>query len=471
MARMPRLNLNDGEIARAGELLAGFLREYENCLASRPVFPPLDREVLDRLWSQPFPEDGIGVDALFHEIGAAVVPNSTTIAHPRFLAYVLPPPNGMAPFAEAIAATLNQNCNFWQLSPAASVIERKVLAWLAELFGFPESAGGILTSGGSMATLTALAVAIRDRGPRDFDRRGLQEHAPPLVVYTSAEAHRSVEKAAMILGLGLDHVRKVPVDSEFRMRPDLLAEAVRADRAAGRQPFCLVATAGTVNTGAIDPLAELGEFCRRENLWLHVDGAYGALYALSERVRPRLLPAGAADSLSLDPHKLLFAPLEAGCVLVRDREKLRRAFFMASSYLTVDEDPLLINFLDYGPQLSRNFKAFKIWCALRAFGVKAFAEAVDHTLEIARYMGERIAEAPDLELLAPVTLSAVCFRVRGADNARILARIVEEGTALLGPVQLGGLAGIRACVANYRTEREDIDIILTRVRELANEPR
>jgi len=467
---VPGLNLSDSEIARGGELLTAFLRELEQSPATRPVFPKLDRPALSKLLEQPFPEDGIGIDRLFQEIASEVVPNSTAIAHPRFLAYVLPPPNGIAPFAEAIAAALNQNCNFWQLSPAASVIERSVLAWLAGLFGFPESAGGILTSGGSMATLIALATALRDRGREDFERQGLQGQASPLVVYASAEAHRSVEKAAVILGIGLDHVRKIAVDGQFRMRVDLLAEAVREDRESGRTPFCVVATAGTVNTGAIDPIDALADFCGRESLWLHVDGAYGALYVLSGEIRPQLLPCARADSMAIDPHKLLFAPLEAGCILVRDRENLRRAFRYAASYLTVEEDPLLTNFLDYGPQLSRNFKAFKIWCALRVFGVRAFVEAVEHTLEIARYMAQRVEADQYLELLAPVTLSAVCFRVRHADNRRILARLVEEGTAILGPVGIRGTLGIRACVANYRTGRADVDLILDRLRALSSLP-
>lgn len=463
---MPRLHLTASQIARGGELLTALLSDLEQSLPQRAVFPELDRAVLSRLFEQPFPQEGIGVDRLFHEISTEVVPNSTAIAHPRFLAYVLPPPNGIAPFAEAIAAALNQNCNFWQLSPAASAIEQKVLAWLAGLFGFPQAAGGILTSGGSMATVIALAAAIRDRRPQDFEARGLQGQASPLVLYASAEAHRCVDKAAVLLGLGLDHLRRIPVDRDFRMRLDLLADSVRQDRASGRTPFCVVATAGTVNTGAIDPLDALADFCSRERLWLHVDGAYGALYVLSDRIKPQLLPCARADSMALDPHKLLFAPLEAGCVLVRHRETLRRAFRYAASYLTVEDDPLLTNFLDYGPQLSRNFKALKIWCALRAFGVRAFVEAVDHTLEIARYMESRIAAFPQFELLAPVTLSAVCFRVRGADNRRILGRLVQEGTALLGPVEIAGTLGIRACIANYRTETADIDLILDRLRAL-----
>ncbi len=457
------LNLTDREIETAGRLLTEFLRTFEASIPARPVLPPLDREILTQLLTQPFPQQGIGIDRLFAEIVEKIVPNSTTIAHPRFLAYVLGPPNGIAPFAEAIAATLNQNCNFWQLSPAASVIERNVISWLAGLFEFPETAGGLFTSGGSMATLAALSAAIHDKGPADFRRRGLQFIASPLVIYTSEEAHRCVEKDAVILGLGLDHVRKVPADSEFRMRVDLLDAAVRQDRKGGMQPVCVVAAVGTINTGAIDPIEDLADFCARENLWLHVDGAYGGLFVLSQRIRSQLLACGRADSIALDPHKLLFAPLEAGCLIVRDRETLRRAFDFTSPYLTVDPDPLFTNYLEYGPQLSRSFKAFKIWCSLQALGLKAFTDAVEHTLDIARYMGERIQAEKAFELLAPVSLNAVCFRLRDRDNQKALARLVEGGTALLGPVQVRGRLGIRACIANYRTERSDIDIIVERL--------
>lgn len=466
------LNLSDRDIERAGCLLTEFLRTFEQSLPAQAVLPRLDRAALAEILVQPFPDAGIGIDHLFREITETVAPNSTVIAHPRFLAYVLGPPNGIAPFADAIAATLNQNCNVWQLSPAASVIERKVISWFADLFAFPDTAGGLMTSGGSMATQVALSSAIQDKYPGDFRRVGLQASRSPLVVYTSEEAHGCVDKAAVVLGLGLDNVRKIPVDAAFRMRPDLLAAAVRADRKAGHQPFCVVATAGTVNTGAIDPLAELSHMCAREELWLHVDGAFGALFILSPRLKEHVLPCGMADSLALDPHKLLFAPLEAGCVVVRDRATLERAFRFSASYLTVDHDPLLTNFMDYGPQLSRSFKAFKIWCALRALGVRAFTDAVEQTLDIARYMAERIQAEPLLELLAPVPLTAVCFRLSNADDAgnqQVLARLVDEGTALLGPVRVGGRWGIRACITNYRTTSADIDVILERLMRLGTQ--
>jgi aromatic-L-amino-acid decarboxylase len=458
------LNLSDVDLARAGELLTDLLRGYEKSLGTRPVMPRLDRHQLSELLTEPFPEAGLGVGSLFQQIEAKVLPNSTIVAHPRFLAYVLGPPNGIAPFAEAIAAALNQNCNFWQLSPAASVVERKVVNWLGSLFDYPETAGGILTSGGSMATLMALAAAVHCKSPIDIRRAGLSALDSPLIVYTSEEAHGCVEKGAAILGIGLDNVRKIPVDSDFRMRVDALESAIAQDRKAHKSPLCVVATAGTVNTGSIDPIDDVAEVCARENLWLHVDGAYGALFALSERMKGFLSPCGRADSIALDPHKLLFVPLEAGCLIVRDRQTLRKAFHFASSYLTVEEDPLLTNFLEYGPQLSRGFKAFKIWCALQVFGVGAFRATHERTLGLAQYMALRIIGEPLLELMARVNLTAVCFRFKnGASNRTVLRSLIDEGTALLGPVVLNGRDGIRACVANYRTTERDIDLVIDRL--------
>jgi aromatic-L-amino-acid/L-tryptophan decarboxylase len=464
------LSLSDRELATAGKLLAEFLRSFERSLDERRVMPALDRNQLSELFAAPFPESGIGVESLFRDIQEKVLPNCTTVAHRRFLAYVLGPPNGIAPYAEAIAAALNQNCNFWQLSPAASVIERKVISWLGSLFGFPDTAGGILTSGGSMATLIALSVAMHEKAPIDLRKRGLSALDAPLVVYTSEEAHGSVEKGAAILGLGLDHVRKIPVDSNFRLRVDLMERAIEEDRRAGMIPFCVVAAAGSVNTGAIDPIDDIADLCTREGLWLHVDGAYGALFVLSDQMKPHLLPCGRADSIALDPHKLLFAPLEAGCVIVRDRDKLRKTFHFTSSYPSVAKDSLLMNFLEYGPQLSRGFKAFKIWCSLQTFGVQAFRIAAERMLELSRYMAARVTAERSLELLAPVHLTAVCFRFKsGVSSHAVLARLVEEGTAILGPVRVSGCDGIRACITNHRTNESDIDLVMDRLLQLGKQ--
>jgi aromatic-L-amino-acid/L-tryptophan decarboxylase len=463
---MRSLSLDDRERAVAGQLLVGFLDDYERSIPAPRIVPDVDRDALAALLRTPFPAHGVGVERLFAEIESTVVPNSTAIAHPRYLGYVLGPPNGIGPYAEAIAATLNQNCNLAQLSPAASVIERSVVAWLIGLFDMPDAAGGVITDGGSMANLIGIAAALVDRRSA-FRAEGLQSGGPPLVLYTSEEAHRCIDKAAMLLGLGLDHLRRLPTDEEFRLDVDALRAEIVADRAAGREPFCVIATAGTVMTGAIDPLDALADLCAEEGLWLHVDGAFGALFVLAERLRDQLALCGRADSIALDPHKLLFAPLEAGCVLVRDRAALRRAFAVHASYAKGADDPLMVDYMDYGPQLSRGFKAFKIWCALRAFGTDAFRAAIDSSLDLADQLGERIDADPALELLAPVTTTAVCLRIPGADHQAALQTLLYDGTALLGPAEVRGRSGIRACVTNYRTTPGDVDLVADRLSELA----
>lgn len=468
------LVLNDGERRLANDLLGRFLDEYEQGLADRPILPDVDRDTLAELLDEGFPAEGVGVEGFFRDLDERILPNSTAVAHPRFLAYVLGPPNGIGAYADTVAATLNQNCNFWQLSPAANVIERSVLTWLAGLFGFDtDRSGGILTTGGSIATLNALTTALHDRRP-DFRRTGLQTGGAPLVVYTSAEAHRCVDKAAGILGLGLDNVRRIPTDENQRMRVDLLAEAIRTDREAGREPFCVVVTTGTVTTGAIDPVAEIADLAEAEDLWLHVDGAYGALFVLAEQTASLFSAVSRADSVALDPHKLLFAPLEAGCLLVKDAEKLRRAYAYSSSYLTVQEDPLMRDYMDYGPQLSRNFKALKIWAALRTFGTEAFRSALSSMLDLSTYLAQRVEQEPSLRLMAPVMLTAVCVHVPGLSHeghTELLAKLAAEGTALLGPAVVDGQAGMRACVTNHRTTRVDIDTIVGRLVELVTELR
>jgi glutamate/tyrosine decarboxylase-like PLP-dependent enzyme len=460
------LLLTDDERDRAGARLVALLDGYERGLPKADVLPALDRARLAELLATPMPERGIGVDALFDRWEDTILPNSTTVAHPRFLAYVLGPPNGIAPYAEAVAAAINQNCNFSQLSPAASVVERAVLEWLASVVGFPATSKGILTGGGSLATLQALATALYDRVP-GFHATGLQRDAAPLVVYTSVEAHRSVDKAAAILGIGLDNVRHVRTDSRHRMDVDALRAAIEQDRRDGLRPWCVVATCGTVSTGSVDPFDAIADLCAVEDLWLHVDGAYGALFLLSEDMRSLMGGCARADSITLDPHKLLFASLEAGCVLVSDGAKLRDAHAFDSSYLTVADDELMTDYMDYGPQLSRNFKAFKVWSALQAFGVEAFRAANERTLELAQRLGRGIEATPGLTLLAPVTLTAVCFAVDGAspaEHAALLETLAAENVALLGPVVVAGKRGIRACITNHRTSTADIDLILERLR-------
>jgi aromatic-L-amino-acid decarboxylase len=468
---VPVLSLTEDEREEAGRLLTAFFDDYERSIPQRPVFPAIDREVLSRLLRTPFPDKGIGVDGLFRAVNEKILPNTTTLSHPRFLAFVAGPGNGIAPYADAIATTVNQNCAVWQGGPVASVIEQSVVAWLAGLFGYGDRAGGIVTAGGSLATLDALATMLHARRPQ-FRERGLQTAGPPLVVYASAEAHWCVDKAAAILGIGVDNVRRVAVDDHYQMRCDALEAMIRADRAAGLEPACVVATPGTINTGAIDPIGTIADVCAHEDLWLHLDAAYGGLFVLSERLHDAFEACARADSIAVDPHKLLFASYEAGCLLVRDRTNQTRAFAFSPSIVTVEADPLVVNYMDYGSQLSRGFKAFKIWSALQTFGVEAFKSATDQTLDLAQYMAELVEAEPYLELIAPVPLTAVCFQIKNAseaDHAAALARLSEEGTAFLNPVRLDGRHGLRACVGNFRTTRSDIDLVVARVARIASQ--
>jgi aromatic-L-amino-acid decarboxylase len=448
---------------KAGRFLGELLANYEVELANLPVFPNINREAMRAILDEPLPEEGRTLEELFQEFRDVIVPNSTQVAHPRFLPYVLPSPNGISAFAEALASALNQNCNLWTLSPAANAIEQRVISWFHELFAFPKGSGGIITSGGSMANLTALVVARDTYLGKHARTDGLQGRTSPLVLYASQEVHNSVDKGAVILGIGLNQVRHIPCDDQFRMRLDVLKETVLRDRREGFSPFCVVGSAGTVTTGAIDPLDALADFCGEEHLWLHIDGAYGALAILSERMRKQLLPAGRAHSLALDPHKLLFNSLEAGCVLVRDAEAMRSTYSFVPSYLSMVSDVDFLNYAEYGPQLSRSFKALKVWWSLRAYGRKAYAKAIDQLFGLASYMGDRIQAEPELELMAPVGFNAVCVRCRklsDSQNANVLARLMSEGVAFLGRAQVNGQFCLRACFMNLRTTRNDVDMIL-----------
>ena len=455
--------------AQAAALLADFSARYLAGVAERPVFPPIDRPALAALKHQPMPRDGQSLQSLFDEFEDVVVPNSTHTAHPRFLPYVQPSPNALSPYADQLAAVVNQNCNLWQLSPAANAVEQAVLRWFAELFGLPETTGGVITSGGSMANLVALTAARDHALGAEARSMGLQGRGKALVLYTSDEVHSSIDKAVSMLGLGTRHLRHVATDDAFRMRLDLLAQAVAADRSAGLQPFCVVASAGTVTTGANDPIAELSAFCKAQGLWLHVDGAYGALTALSPRFRGPMSAIGLADSVSLDPHKFLFCAFEAGCVLVRNRQHLRHAFHAQPSYLTMSEDPDFIDFANQGPQLSRAFKALKVWWSLKHYGAETYGRVIERMHDLALTLGQRIEAHPAFELLAPVVFNCVCFRRKGLDDAgnqKVLKQLVDRGDAFLGPASVKGRTGLRACFMNLRTEAADVDFIIDRLAAL-----
>jgi glutamate/tyrosine decarboxylase-like PLP-dependent enzyme len=370
-----------------------------------------------------------------------------------------------------------------------------VIAWLGTLIGYDKHARGLLTSGGSMANLIALLVAHRRRSGSETARKGLWNSGPPMTVYASAEVHMSIAKAADILGFGRDHVRSIACDNRMRMDVLDLRGRIQEDLSKGFRPFCLVASAGTVNTGAVDPLVDVAAVAREFDVWFHVDGAYGAPGILDPRKKYLFAGIDQADSVSLDPHKWLYVPVDAGCLLFRDDASVKAAFNTEDAdYIKIHglADDETFAYWDYGVELSRRFRALKVWLTLRYYGVRRIAEAISEDIALAEYLGEVVCQAEDFELLAPVELSICCFRYVGVSNKerlrnasgseldQINAELDHLNERILGIVQKGGRAyvsnatvngrfGLRACITNFRTTKTDIDETVEVVRDAARQ--
>jgi glutamate/tyrosine decarboxylase-like PLP-dependent enzyme len=379
----------------------------------------------------------------------------------RFLGYVMGSGEPVGAAADLLASVLNQNLTGWRSSPSGVTVERTVVRWLAEAIGCAGFTGS-LTGGGSPANLMGLAMAREAKAPAN------EAGARPGAVYASEQVHMSTGKAVALLGLGREHLRLVPVDDAFRMRVDLLEEAIRGDRAAGLAPLAVVASAGTVNTGAIDPVAAIADVAAREGLWLHVDGAYGALAALAA---PGLFgPLARADSLSLDPHKWLYQAVDCGCLLFKDRALARRTFGHAGDYTrSFSEDPLEgFVFFDESLELSRRFRALRLWASIQFHGLAAFRAAIARDLAHARALAARVDREPSLERLAPVELSAVCFRARfdrdaDARNQALLQAVNRRGRVYLSNATIRGAFALRACFTNHRTTDADVQAVVDEV--------
>jgi len=433
-------------LQRASEMAA----VHWESLPQRPSYPATSGLQLKQLFEQQLPEKGFG-DAAFDDF--ATIADNIRPGNGRFFGYVLGSGEPVAAIADLLASALNQNLTAWRSAPAAVTIKRTVVLWLAKAIGC-DGFTGSLTGGGSSANLMGLAMAREAKLPAN------DAGAQAGTVYASEEAHMSISKAVALLGLGRANLRLVPVDSGFRMRTDALAEMIQQDKKAGKRPIAVVATAGTVNTGAIDPLTDIGDIAKREDLWFHVDGAYGALAAIAQPEKFQGLAL--ADSLSLDPHKWLYQPLDCGCLLFRDPAAARRAFSDAGDYAKVmNTDPVEgFAFFDESMELSRRFRALKIWISLRYHGLAAFRAAIQRDLDHAQMLAKKIEANSNLELMAPVGLSAVCFRVRGKDNAKILPRIIQRGRVYISNATIRGEFALRACFVNHRTTPADVQLIV-----------
>jgi len=449
-----KLNMSPEEFRHWGHRVVDWIAHYLEHIREYPVLAQVEPgELVSRL-PKAAPEEGEPMEAIFEDFESRILPAVTHWNHPRFHAYfsVSASPPGI--LAEALIAALNMNGMLWKTSPASTELEQVTLGWLRDWLGLPERFFGVIHDTASLNAVHAIAAA-RFRADPEVRRRGQTQ---PLTLYTSELAHSSIEKGAMVLGIGLDNVRKIGVDEAWRMRADLLEEAVRRDLAERRTPFCVCATVGTTGVTSIDPVPEIASVAERYGLWLHVDAAYGGAAAVAEEFRWVLAGAERADSLVVNPHKWLFTPLDLSVLYTPHPDLLRRAFSVVPEYLRTSEDSRAVNLMDYGVPLGRRFRALKLWFIMRYFGRRAVAEIIRRHIGWAQQLAGWLAADSRFELAAPAPLSVVCFRLKGSDeaNRRLLDAVNAAGRAYLSHTVLEGRYVIRFAVGHIATTEEDV---------------
>ena len=479
------LEMDSGAFREIGHRLVDQIADR---LAALPDGPVVRDETVDEVRralgaAQGLPRDGTDAGRLVSAATDLLFDHSLFNGHPRFFGYITSSPAPIGMFGDFLAAALNQNAGAWRLAPLATEIEAQTVRWIADLIGFPVNCGGLLVSGGNMANFVCLVAARAAQASWDVRKEGIAREGRRLLVYASAETHTWIHKAADVTGLGTDAIRWIPTDAEQRMDTRMLRRAIDEDLALGHQPFFVVGTAGSVGTGAVDPLEDLAAICREYGLWFHVDGAYGALAARAPGSPASLRALSEADSVAADPHKWLYAPLEAGCVLVRDPAALRRAFSYHPAYYHFDTD--VVNYFDYGPQNSRGFRALKVWLALRQVGSSGYLRMIGDDMLLARHLHAVVSEHPELEAMTQA-LSITTFRYvppdlrpqRGSDrigayldelNQQILAAVEKGGDAFLSNALVGGRFALRACIVNFHTGPDDVEALIPLIARLGRE--
>ncbi len=484
MPRSSPLDLSPADFRRLGHRLVDDLAEFLTTLPSRPVSPDTTPTALrTTLGQRPLPEDGADPGTLLSDATRLMVEHSVFNGHPRFMAYITSSAAPLGSLAELLAATVNPNCGSWGLSPMATLIEEQTVSWIAQLLGAAPGSGGLLVSGGNMANMVGFWAARTARVSWDARQLGLAAPgASPLVAYCSAETHTWIQKAADLSGLGTAAVRWIAVDRDRRMDMAALARQIAADRAAGQTPFLVVGTAGSVSTGAIDPLRAIAALCKAEGLWFHVDGAYGAPAVVTAAAPDDLHAMADADSIAVDPHKWLYAPLEAGCALVRDPALLRGAFAYTPAYYHFDSGDTAPppNYYEYGPQNSRGFRALKVWLALQQVGRRGYETMIGEDIRLSRVLFDLVAAHPELEAVTQ-GLSITTFRYipPGVDrtdpaatealntlNSTILDRLQHSGRAFISNAMIDGRFLLRSCIVNFRTSEPDLHELVNAVVEI-----
>ena len=460
------------EIRDWGNSVVELMIDYLSEVGGRKIYGGFSsREIRDQL-DDALPTNGGNFNNLLKVFRETIIPFSRQNAHPRMFGYVQSPGTPLAAFADLLASTLNANLTAWRSAPAPVDLERLTIDWIRQILGFDSGAGGLFVSGGSMANFAALAAA----------RQTKSESSSRLRIYASSETHFSIAKAAALLGVGRDNVRDVAVDDSFRIKTDDLVAQITVDLKSGHIPFCVIANAGTVNTGAVDPLAEIREIADRFQLWMHVDGSYGAFAILAKSANNLFAGLEQADSVALDPHKWLYLPVDVGCVIYRHPQLARAAFAHDAEYTRIigqEEADEAFAFWDYGPELSRRFRALKVWMLLKGAGLDSLGEAIESNLACARYLQSLIRASDDFEMVAPLGLSIFCFRhvpqercnqspqAIDAFNERLLIALQRDGSSYLSNTTLGGRFALRGCVLNYRTTLRDMEILLEDLRRVA----
>jgi glutamate/tyrosine decarboxylase-like PLP-dependent enzyme len=475
MPRPPLLDPDAEQIRQYGEnALERMVRYYEE-LPRRPITRPASAREIRALVSEPLPEEGSDFREVLDAVERIAVSYSRHNGHPRFFGYVASPGLAAASLGDMLASMLNTNVTSFRSAPAAAEIEHVTIDWMKRIVGFDAGGLGLFVSGGSMANLAALAAA-RSRAAAGVASSGMQALPRALRLYVSEEGHFSVGKAVALLGIGRANVVEVKTDERLRLDVSDLKARIEGDRAAGLEPFCIVASAGTVGSGACDPLEAIAAVARAYGLWLHVDASYGGFAALAPSARPLLNGMCEADSAALDPHKWLYLPVDCGCVLYRDAAAARAAFSATAEYIRVlnREPDETFAFWDYGPELSRRFRALNVWMLLKHAGARALGEAIEGNLRCTRHFEWLVRESADFEMLAPVELSIFCFRyappgARDLDalNEAILHALQREGSSYLSNARIRGRFALRGCVLNYRTTERDMEILLEDVRRAA----
>jgi len=456
-------------LRQLGHRMLDDMFDYLQDIRQRPVWQPAPADVKSRL-KKPLPLEPQPLESIYQDFLENILPYSLGNPHPRFWGWVIGNGSATGMLAEMLTAAINSN--LFGGNQVGSYVEAQVIDWVKQMLGFPAGASGILVSGASMANLVCLAVARNSEAGFDLRRQGLQAAPARLVLYASRETHSCIKRAVQLLGLGDEALRLIPVNADYQIELDALRETIASDRWLGLRPFCVVGNAGTVNTGAFDDLQALAELCQQEELWFHVDGAFGSLAALSPRLRHLTDGMERADSVALDLHKWMYMPYEIACALVRDPVAHRNTFAENPNYLARAERGLASGSLwpsELGPQLSRGFRALKAWMLIRENGINKYARLVEQNVSQAGYLAHCIDAHPALERLAPAPLNIVCFRYNPGGleeaalnrlNQELLIRLQESGAAAPSSTTLGGRFAIRVANSNHRSRKEDFDALV-----------